>query len=64
MTRKKWADLREEHLAKLSPEGRARYEAKKKQFEDELQQMREFVERGERAQAAVNEIIDNHEKGK
>lgn len=73
MTRKRWADLRDEHLAKLTPEGRARYEQARKDFEAEMAEhvtaypedaaLWDFVDRGNRAQAAVDQIINQNENG-
>lgn len=53
MTRKKWADVQKAHLEKMSPEGRARYEVMKQEFA-----LQEFVGRGQRAQAAADEVIE------
>lgn len=52
MTRKKWADVQKAFLDKMSPEGRARYEVMQQEFA-----LQEFVGRGQRAQAAADEVI-------
>lgn len=52
MTRKKWADVQKAFLDKMSPEGRARYEVMEQEFA-----LQEFVGRGQRAQAAADEVI-------